>query len=134
MASLPAQALPLAQVQVSLQRDSEFVAQKSRKYDSSATPSRKSRRVADKEKKGRVRYGASAPGTSIPLTTRGAYLYGPSFNGAYTPPSGYSLSGYPIYYADEIAAKRAECAALRRQAISSGRHSSWDRYQECVED
>jgi hypothetical protein len=132
----PAHALPLAKAQVSLQRSVELVAQKSREDDKPASTTRKSKRVGSKEEpKGRVsRFGSRAAGTSVPLTTRGAYLFSPGFNGAYTPPSGYSFSGYPIRYADEVAAEQAECASLRRRAISSGQRSSWDRYHACMED
>lgn len=132
----PAEALPLAKAQVSLQRGVELVAQKSREGDKPASTTSKSKRVSGKENpKGRMsRFGSRAAGTSVPLTTRGAYLYSPSFNGAYTPPSGYSSSGYPIYYADEVAATQAECASLRRRARSSGQRSSWDRYHACMED
>jgi hypothetical protein len=131
-----AHALPLAKAQVSLQRGVEFVAMKRGEDDGPASTTRKLKRVGDKEdSKARApRYGSRSPGTSVPLTTRGAYLYSPSFNGAYMPPSGYSFSGYPIRYADEVAADRAECASLRRRAMSSGQRSSWDRYHACMED
>ena len=104
--------------------------------DKPASTKSKSKRVGSKEDpKGPARrYGSRSPGTSVPLTTRGAYLFSPGFNGAYTPPSGYSSSGYPIYYADEVAATRAECASLRRRAMSNGQRSSWDRYHACMED
>jgi hypothetical protein len=136
IASPPAHALPLAKAQVSLQRSIERVAQKSREDESPATTARKSKRVARKEdpKARAPRYGSRFPGTGLPLTVRGAYLYSPSFNGAYTPPGGYSSSGYPIRYADEVAAARAECAALRRRAVSSGQRSAWDRYYACSEE
>lgn len=130
-----AQALPVAKAQFSLQRDVGLVAQKSR-GDVSPARTVKSKRASGKEdpKDRAPRFGSRAAGTSIPLTARGAYLYGPSFNGAYTPPSGYSSSGYPIRYADEVAAERAECASLRRRAVSSGQRSSWDRYYACTDD
>ena len=131
-----AQALPLAKAQVALQQGGELIAQKSREDDSKRPSKSKSQRSSgEEESKGRpARYGSRAAGTSVPLTTRGAYLFSPSFNGVYTPPSGYSSNGYPIYYADEVAATQAECAPLRRRALSSGQRSSWDRYYACVED
>lgn len=131
-----AQALPLAKAQATSQRGVQLVAQKSREDDSKRPSKSKSQRAADEgESKGRpARFGSRAGGASIPLSPRGAYLYGPSFNGVYTPPSGYSSSGYPIYYADEVAATQAECAPLRRRAMSSGQRSAWDRYHACMED
>lgn len=128
-----AHALPLAKAEVSLQRAVETIAQKKRDDDGT---SRKSRRVDSKEdpKVRALRYGSTSPGTSIPLNARGANLYSPSFNGAYTPPSGYSFSGYPIHYADEVEAPKAECDALRRRAMESGKRSSWDRYHACTRD
>jgi hypothetical protein len=135
----PAQALPLAKAQVSLQRGVELIAQKNREDEGRASTTRKSKRVGGKEdpkgdpKARAPRYGSRAPGTSVPLIARGAYLYSPSFNGAYTPPAGYSFNGYPVRYADEVAAARAECASLRRRAMSSGQRSAWDRYDACKE-
>ncbi len=135
-----AHALPLAKAQVSLQRSVERIAQKSREDETPASTTRKSKRAGGKDdpkedpKARAPRYGSRSPGTSVPLTARGAYLYSPSFNGSYTPPAGYSFSGYPIRYADEVAAARAECAALRRRAVSSGQRSAWDRHYACSEE
>lgn len=140
IASPPAHALPLAKAQASPQRGIELIVKKSREDDDSAKS--KSRRAGDEKeakdakeaKSGALRYGSRMPGTGIPLTPRGAYLYGPTFQGAYMPPGGYSAGGYPIRYADEVTADQAECSALRRQALSSGKRASWDRYYACVED
>lgn len=131
----PAHALSLAKTQVALQQGVEFVAQKKREKDDPASTTRKSQRADGKEDpKGHpLRYGSRSPGTSVSLTARGAYLFSPGFNGAYRPPSGFSFSGYPIRYADEVAAAKAECASLRRRAVSSGQRSSRDREQACTE-
>lgn len=130
----PAYALPLANAQASPQQGFELIVKKGREDDDSAKS--KSRRASDEKeaKASALRYGSRMPGTGIPLTPRGAYLYGPTFQGAYMPPGGYSSGGYPIRYADEVAAEQAECSALRRQAMSSGKRASWDRYYACVED
>ncbi|WP_424956748.1 hypothetical protein [Hyphomicrobium sp. 1Nfss2.1] len=85
----------------------------------------------DKSKQSATRFGSIAPGVSVPLTVRGSHLYSPSFNGVYTPPAGYSSRGYPIRYADEVASSQSECAALRRNALSSGKRAAWDRYHAC---
>ena len=131
----PAHALTM-KGQVSVQRGVELIAQKGRDKDDAASTARKSKRIGDKEqpKAEGSRYGSRFPGTSVPLVTRGAYLYSPSFNGVYTPPAGYSFSGYPIRYADEVTPDGAECASLRRRAMSSGRRSAWDRYYACRGD
>jgi hypothetical protein len=131
-----AHALPLAQTQVEHQGSIKLVTQERRENEARRGGKSKSQRPGNEEKaedRG-LRYGSRSSSASIPLTTRGTYLYGPSFNGAYMPPSGYSFSGYPIRYADEPAAGDAECASLRRRAMSSGQRSSWDRYYTCIQD
>ncbi len=140
-----AQALPLSQNHAASRSGVVLVAQKTPEDDSGAKSKSKraakqrgSSKTAAQDTKEDTRdaalQGSRAPGTSIQMSPRGGYLYGPSFNGAYTPPGGYSMNGYPVRYADEPSAAQAECAPLRRRAMSSGQRSAWDRYYACMRE
>lgn len=132
-----AHAVPRSNLQVTSQPGIELVADKSTDEEGQRSRKSKKHRVSEGKKESdgpTVSHGSRTPGSSIPMTARGAYLYGPSFNGAYTPPSGYSTSGYPIYRADEVAEARSQCASLRSRAMASGKRSAWDRYYACKED
>lgn len=135
---LTASAAPPARPQAAPHGLVILVAQKNRDDDDAQRSTKtKSKRVAkgnEAKKTAAPRYGSQAAGSSVSITPRGAYLYGPSFDGVHTPPAGYSLNGYPIRRADEVAAANAECADLRRRAMSTGQRSAWDRYYACAKD
>ncbi len=120
---------PLVQT-VAQKKIAEDEGQRTSKSKSKRTSSQ-DKSADDKSKQSATRFGSVAPGVSVPLIVRGGHLYSPSFSGVYTPPAGYSSRGYPIRYADEVDSSQSECAALRRNALSSGKRSAWDRYHAC---